>query len=279
MGSVSARVHGAAPYRVAVVHGGPGAPGSTAALARELSVERGVLEPFQGADSVDGQVAELAQALETSATPPVVLVGHSWGAWLSVLVAARRPDLVGSLVLVGAGPFEAEYARHIWPARMARLDDADRREAEELRRRLNEPGAAGAEALFARFGALMHGADAYDPLPRPRADDPLPAPHGDRAVQEAIYRRVWAEASELRRNGGLLDAAARVRCPVVAVHGEHDPHPADGVCVPLARVLSDFRFVLLPRCGHEPWTERHARDPFHAVLREALDPSGLEAHR
>jgi pimeloyl-ACP methyl ester carboxylesterase len=279
VGSVRARVHGAAPYRVAVVHGGPGAPGSTAALARELSVERGVLEPFQSADSVDGQVAELARTLETSGSPPVVLIGHSWGAWLGVLVAASCPDLVRALVLVGSGPFEAEYARRIWPARMARLDDADRREAEELQRRLNEPGVAGAEALLARFGALTRGADAYDPLPRLGADDPLPAPHGDRAAQETIYRRVWAEASELRRTGGLLDAASRVRCPVVAVHGEHDPHPADGVRVPLTRVLSDFRFVLLPRCGHEPWTERHARDAFQAVLRETLDANDPEANR
>jgi hypothetical protein len=40
--------------------------------------------------------------------------------------------------------------------------------------------------------------------------------------------------------------------------------------VPLARVLRDFRFVLLPRCGHEPWRERHARDAFYAVLRQEL---------
>ncbi|HEX2326884.1 MAG TPA: hypothetical protein VHQ00_15910 [Chloroflexota bacterium] len=45
---------------------------------------------------------------------------------------------------------------------------------------------------------------------------------------------------------------------------------------PLERVLRDFRLVLLDRCGHEPWRERHARDRFHALLRHELDdtPAG-----
>jgi pimeloyl-ACP methyl ester carboxylesterase len=266
---VTACVHGAAPFRVVVVHGGPGAPGSVGALAGELSAGQGVLEPYQSADSVDGQVAELAQIVGTAADPPVALIGHSWGAWLSVLVAARHPDLVETLVLVGSGPFEAEDALRIWPARMARLGEADRREAEELRRRSNDPDAV--DSVLARLGALLHRADAYDPLPPAPIGDRLPRPPGDRVVQETIHRRVWAEASELRRSGGLLDAASRVRCRVVAIHGDHDPHPAEGVRVPLAGVLRDFRFVVLPRCGHEPWTERHARDAFYAVLRGALD--------
>jgi pimeloyl-ACP methyl ester carboxylesterase len=156
---------------------------------------------------------------------------------------------------------------------MARLGDEDRREAQDLRRRLDDPGTTGADAVLARFGELMGKADAYDPLPHPHADDRPPPPHGDAAAQQAIYRRVWPEASELRRSGGLLELAARVRCPVVAIHGDHDPSPADGVRRPLARVLTDFRFALLPRCGHEPWAERHARDAFFAVLRRELGMS------
>jgi hypothetical protein len=39
---------------------------------------------------------------------------------------------------------------------------------------------------------------------------------------------------------------------------------------PLAEVLADFRFVLLAKCGHEPWQERQAREPFFALLRDEL---------
>jgi pimeloyl-ACP methyl ester carboxylesterase len=81
---------------------------------------------------------------------------------------------------------------------------------------------------------------------------------------------VWAEASALRSSGALIALAGEIRCPVVAVHGDHDPHPAAGVREPLERDLKDFRFLLLERCGHEPWRERHARDRFYSLLEDEL---------
>ena len=57
---------------------------------------------------------------------------------------------------------------------------------------------------------------------------------------------------------------------MVAVHGDHDPHPFAGVEVPLSRVLKDFRFILLEKCGHRPWIERGAQDRFYSVLRNEL---------
>jgi translation elongation factor EF-4 len=56
---INIRKYGSAPYRVAVVHGGPGAPGSVAAVARELAKGCGILEPLQTATTVAGQVDEL----------------------------------------------------------------------------------------------------------------------------------------------------------------------------------------------------------------------------
>jgi pimeloyl-ACP methyl ester carboxylesterase len=88
---------------------------------------------------------------------------------------------------------------------------------------------------------------------------------------KVIFERVWSEAAEMRRDGLLLRAAAKVSCPVVAIHGSYDPHPADGVSEPLRRVLqTEFRWVLLEKCGHEPWIERHARAEFFARLCEQL---------
>lgn len=59
------RIHGKAPFSVAVIHGGPGAPGHMAPVARELANEWGVLEPLQTAASLEGQVQELRDVLET----------------------------------------------------------------------------------------------------------------------------------------------------------------------------------------------------------------------
>ena len=81
---------------------------------------------------------------------------------------------------------------------------------------------------------------------------------------------MWPEASLLRSSGRLLALGEEIRCPVVAIHGDHDPHPAEGVAAPLAAVLEDFRLILLERCGHTPWLERWAREDFYRALRGEL---------
>lgn len=53
------RCYGKAPYRVAVIHGGPGAPGEMAPVARELSSLCGILEPLQTKTTIQGQLEEL----------------------------------------------------------------------------------------------------------------------------------------------------------------------------------------------------------------------------
>ena len=56
-----------------------------APVARELASDMGVLEPLQTANSVDGQVEELKNVLEKYGNPPLILIGFSWGAWLSYI--------------------------------------------------------------------------------------------------------------------------------------------------------------------------------------------------
>ena len=82
---------------------------------------------------------------------------------------------------------------------------------------------------------------------------------------------MWKDAAELRKSGKLLELANHIKCPVVAVHGDYDPHPAEGVEKPLSGILKDFRFILLEKCGHNPWVERHAKSRFYEVLQEELD--------
>lgn len=255
------RTYGRAPFTVAVVHGGPGAAGEVAPVARKLSTGRGVLEPLQTAASVQGQIAELKSVLERHGTPPVTLIGFSWGAWLCFMVAAEHPTLVKKLVLVSSGPFESKYAAGIQQTRLSRLSEAERSELESLIERMDDPTSGDKSATFARFGALFSKADAYDPEP----GEPTPIDY-----RVDIFEGVWRDAARLRRSGGLLELGKRIQCPVVAIHGDHDAHPAEGVRRPLATVLKDFRFILLERCGHAPWTERHAKDQFYRTLEELL---------
>ncbi len=255
------RRYGQPPFTVAVLHGGPGAPGYMAPVARELSAQWGVLEPLQSATSVEGQIDDLRAVLEEEAGLPVTLIGASWGAWLGYAVAAHHPALVKRLIMVGSGPFEARYAAQITEARMSRLSEEERREMASLEERMADPTVHEKDALLARLGALCSRTDGYDPI---EASSEV-IEH-----QQELYRRVWGEAAEMRGDGRLLEMGREIRCPVVAIHGDYDPHPAEGVREPLSRVLRDFRFVLLSKCGHEPWMERQARDEFYRILRQEL---------
>jgi len=48
--------YGDAPFKIIVIHGGPGAPGEMAPVAEELSSDYGVLEPLQTKDSIKEQI-------------------------------------------------------------------------------------------------------------------------------------------------------------------------------------------------------------------------------
>jgi pimeloyl-ACP methyl ester carboxylesterase len=258
------RAYGKPPFRVAVIHGGPGAAGEMAPVARELSVRLGVLEPLQTRDSLKGQVEELRDTLEEYAQLPVVLVGYSWGAWLSLIVAAHNPPLVRKLILVSSGSLEEKYTEGLEQTRLGRLNKEDRAQAEVLLRGLNCSTLTGRDVDLVRLGELLDKADAYDPIAV--GDEEI----AEGACRADIFQRVWKEAAELRRSGELLELARKIRCPVVAIHGDYDPHPADGVRGPLSAVVADFRFVLLEHCGHRPWIEREARERFFATLREEI---------
>jgi pimeloyl-ACP methyl ester carboxylesterase len=255
------RIHGKPPFSVAVLHGGPGAAGGMAPLAGELARRRGVLEPLQTASSIAGQVAELKALLEETAESPVTLAGHSWGAWLGFIFAARHPQLVKKLILISSGGFEEKYAAMTQDTRLSRLSEADREEVSGLLEIFRKRSSDSNNGDFARLGELFFRADAYDPIPQ-----------GAMAVDFSldIYKRVWKEATELRRSGKLLNLGKKIQSPVVAIHGDYDSHPFEGVKLPLSAVLENFRFILLDKCGHKPWIERRARDRFFALLEDEL---------
>lgn len=252
------RTYGTMPYNVAIIHGGPGAPGEVAPVARELAHTEGVIEPFQNADTIERQVEELVAILTKNAALPVTLIGYSWGAWLIFITASCHPSLIGKLVLISSGPFEEKYAHDIMLNRLNRLCDEEKEEVMSLIKLFNNPDCGNMNKKMARFGQLISKADSYDPVPH--ATDIV-------GMDFHIFQSVWKDAEKLRHSGALLRFGENIRCPVVAIHGTYDPHPAEGVKKPLTKVLKDFRFILLKDCGHTPWVERQARDDFFRILK------------
>ena len=167
------------------------------------------MEPLQTAKSVQGQIEELDQQLKRYVSAPVVLVGHSWGAWLAALYAAAHPRLVKHLVLVGTGPFEEAYVPQILQRRMDNLTMED---AENFRQTLNELK-RGNGAAMERLGMLVEKADNVCVIPgETKKQDVLPA-------DGTVYQAVWPEAEQLRRKGELINAIRKITVPITILHG------------------------------------------------------------
>ncbi|MCD4843462.1 MAG: alpha/beta hydrolase [Methanosarcinales archaeon] len=255
------RKYGIAPFNVAVIHGGPGAQGEMAPVAIELSLVSGILEPFQTFTSIEGQIQELQTILKKHGDLPITLIGHSWGAWLSFIFAGRFSSFVKKLILIGSGPFEEKYASKIMETRLNRLDEDEKLKVYALMEALNDPGVKDKNAIFTGFGKIMLQTDSFDLLPFP----------GDELeYQHDIFQSVWNEAIRIRESGKLLEMGKHIQCPVVAIHGDYDPHPFRGVEEPLSCTVKDFRFFLLRNCGHNPWMERNARERFYDILKKEL---------
>ena len=230
-------------------------------MARELASIGGVLEPLQVAVTLEGQVGELKAILEKEATLPVTLIGFSWGAMLSFIVAAKHPSLVKKLILISSGPYEEKYTNDIMKIRLGRLGEKEKREAVSIMQALEESTVKGNNSLLVKLAKLMAGSDSYDPVP-----------HESEVLkyQYDVYQGVWRGANQLRSRGQLLELGRKIDCPVVAIHGDYDPHPAAGVEEPLSGVLKEFQFILLQKCGHYPWREREARGSFYEILKKEI---------
>lgn len=249
--------HGSSGPTVVVLHGGPGAPGSAWGLARGLAASGRlrVLEPLQRrADdrplTVARHVDDLAELLDaTCPSERPAIVGHSWGAMLALAFGAAHPERASRIALVGCGTFDlgarAELQRCL-----------DRRMTAAIAAGLAAMQLCGdADEALAASGSLIAPLYTWDPLP---PDPDAPPVHGDARG----HRESWDDMIRCQERGLYPAAFAAIRCPVRMLHGRFDPHPGPLIRDSLSPHLPQLEYSELGGCGHEPWRERRAREPF-----------------
>ncbi|MBN2133003.1 MAG: alpha/beta hydrolase [Sedimentisphaerales bacterium] len=270
------RHYGTQGRRIILLHGGPGAPGYLAPLGRKLGERFRVIEPFQRRSSdepltVARHVADLrdivaslsCEATAASKSPAAkespgrqypVLVGHSWGAMLSLAYAAEHPHTISAVVLVGCGTCTQANRQLLEQTRAQRLSPDEQLKLAELARAGDDP-----DSHYAALGWLLARADSYNLLPPTRDDDPL---HCDaRGGQET-----WANWRLLEAQGVYPQAFNAITAPVLMLHGHHDPHPGREIAAVLRQYVGQLEYHEFAHCGHYPWRERYARDEFFEVL-------------
>jgi len=238
---IEVRRYGSGGPTVIVLHGGPGAPGYMAPVARALADAFVVLEPLQRPSGTEPltvarhveDLDEVVRSLGAGARP--ALVGSSWGGMLALAYAAAHPDATSGVVVIGSGTFDLA-----------------------ARARLRE--------LLAERRSLPFGAQyTLAPLDEIEADE-VPGRGFDRRANE----ETWNDMVRLQAEGVYPAAFRAIRVPVLMLHGAYDPHPGDMIRDGLLPFIPQLEYRQWERCGHYPWLERYARDDFYATLRAWL---------
>ena len=174
------------------------------------------------------------------------LLGHSAGAALALLYAARHPDRVGRLVLLNPSPRAVGLE----------ITDLDRRQVAELRQEERWfPDA------FAALERIWSGdATAADWT----AIAPFTYGRWDAVAQAHLTREASqtnADAAAVYFSAGALDpqatraALARLRAPVLLVAGEYDVALPPKRAAEYAILFPQAELAVQPGGGHFPWLD------------------------
>lgn len=251
-------LHGKAPYKTVLIHGGPGAIGSLKNCAEELSrlTGRGIVEALQSQYSIAELIEELyLQIIEYCQEKPT-LIGHSWGAWLAALFAGKYPKMCKNIILVGCPPLADKYVREISLRRLQNLSD----EESKIFQRMTDNVAVDED--MKKISGILEKSDNY----YLESSEKLMA---DKADNE-MYNRIWNEAAKLRTNGELLTAFKNMQSKLFLIQGVCDPHPIEGVIKPLEENGIPCKTYILEKCGHSPFMEKYAKERFYDILQDII---------
>jgi pimeloyl-ACP methyl ester carboxylesterase len=210
----------------------------------------GLSEPGERPATVPANVKVLERFVRSVAGAPVVLVGNSMGGMISILLAARAPELVSSLVLVDPAlpppvsvrhaPTGLVFGAYAMPGIGERMMD--------IRRRVS-----GARATVYATMRLC-GVDPRH-LPPDLVERSVALVEGrtdvagmERAFLSASRSLLWA----LVRAGSYRSAMASIEVPVLLVHGDRDRLVPVAAARAAARRHPDWRYVELRGVGHVP---------------------------
>jgi proline iminopeptidase len=199
-----------------------------------------------GPFTVERHVDDAVAVLDALGLERVVVLGHSWGGFLALQLAASHPGRVAGLVIVdplgavGDGGV-AEMGQHL----VGRMSPAAAARFGEVAARLGGPGPTDADALESL--TLLWPSYFADPAAA------LPFPPGMKTSLEA-YAGTFASVAE-HLAGGFGGTLRRVQVPAVFVLGEQSPMPV-GQGQQTAALMPAAEVVVVPGAGHLPWYER-----------------------
>lgn len=220
------------------------------------------IEP--GADySMAEHVADLGVVVASTGSDPVHLVGHSYGAFVALLLAIERPELVRSLVLVEPPVLTLFTSDPPRPYQLLKLLCTRPRTALAIAR-LGilgfGPAAAAARrgdegAAIAIFGTAVLGREAFEALSAAR-------------LEQARANFIAAELLGSGLPPLEAEAVRAIRCPALLVVGERSPRVFHRFAERLLELLPAARSIEMAGASHI--VHEDAAEAFNAALASFL---------
>lgn len=260
---IEVREYGESGPTVVLLHGGPGAPGSVASLARDLASDFRVREPLQRCSGNEALTVE-RHCLDLAAVAPdkTLLVGWSWGAMLALSFASRYPTRISAVALVGCGTYDTSSRAIYQKALNDRLGPKGRSQVDTLLRQIaSETDSAPRDRILAEMAGIVSRAQCF--ASTSNEEDTL-------RVDSRGYEETWQDVLRLQREGIEPAGFRAITAPVLMLHGDDDPHPGGATRDLLRRYIPHLEYVAFARCGHVPWVEPYARSAFLETLKNWL---------
>ena len=223
--------------------------------------------------TMQDHVADLAALIAHFHLSRPTLVGHSWGAVVSLIYASGHPRVARLLLLepmaAHQAPYDAQYARQL--ARRATPADSATLRAARSPAYLAAHPIEACRAIQGVFLRLSVGADSL--ASHVRADWCAMPPESFTYAMR--YTGPVGNASVAGID--FRDAGVRVTMPVLVVAGSNDPLPWESAAE-WVRILPNARLLLIDGAGHYAHAER--ADQFQtpaAIFLEGRWPSTARA--
>jgi len=238
-----------------VLHGGPAMNDYSDWFAAELAgwdalryTQRGVAPSVtEGPFTIEQHVSDALAVLDQHDVAAATVLGHSWGGYLAMQLAARAPGRVNALVLAdtlgavgdgGLAGFGAELDARATPETRARIAELDKLSTTSM----EEKDAAALQYFRLEWPG-------YFAIP---AQAP-PVPETVRVSAEG-FEQTSASVAEAVERGDLPGLLRGFTGPVEVVAGECSPLPRQAA-ESTAAVFPDARLTIVPGAGHQVWYE------------------------
>ena len=251
-------------HPVVMLHGsGPGATGwsnfapNIAVLAERFRVLAVDMPGWGGSDSVSAQerdhTSALLEFLDALEIEKAALVGNSMGAATSLCFAARHPDRISHLIMMGGGA----------PGQPMMFG----------------PGGGPSEGLKVLFAAYREpspenmkrlvdvmtfdSAFSTDELAVQRAENALRRPEHLKNFVAGLDAGLM-----ILKGAPTLEQIARIATPTLLIHGRDDRVMSYEHSLRLVSVIPDSRLLLVNRSGH--WTQLEHANEFNRVVAQFI---------